>query len=124
MRHTSRTYIATLLMLVACFLFAANFAFAQNKNAQKMSVQQIVPVQNQDGVIDQEITKTMHVAHPDATGFIYRLDELWAPYVAPKEIEVEGGHEVLRPAARKGGPEVPDGAMQTEIGRASCRERV
>src|ERR1700690_3254053 len=54
-RPTSRTYIATLLMLVACFLFAANFASAQGKKTEKMGVTQIVPAQGQDGVIDQEI---------------------------------------------------------------------
>ena len=47
--------------------------------------------------IDQQITSTMRVEHPDAQGFIFRLDQLNAPYVPPDEIEVEGGHEVLRP---------------------------
>jgi len=38
------------------------------------------------------------------------------PYVAPKEIEVEGGHEVMHQPSRKNGPNLPDGAMQTFSG--------
>jgi len=106
---------AILLVAMVCLTITA---FAQTHKTSPAGTQTFTPVEpDAPAVIDQEITSTMQVSHPDATGFIYRLDQLlWAPYVAPKEIEVEGGHEVMHQPSRKNGPNLPDGAMQTFSG--------
>ena len=113
MNHRNK---AILLVAMVCLTITA---FAQTHKTSPAGTQTFTPVEpDAPAVIDQEITSTMQVEKPDASGFIYRLDQLlWAPYEAPKEIEVEGGHEVMRPASRKGnGAEVPDTALQTITG--------
>ena len=95
----SRTLRLATIMLFTASLLLTGLAFAQDQ---------------QDGQIDQQITKTMFVMHPTATGHIDRLDQLRAPYVPPAEHEYDI-HPVYVPRPGIGGDR-PDGAMQTFAG--------
>ncbi len=95
----SRTLRLATIMLFTASLLLTGLAFAQDQ---------------QDGQIDQQITKTMFVMHPTATGHIDRLDQLRAPYVPPAEHEYDI-HPVYVPRPGIGGDQ-PDGAMQTFAG--------
>src|ERR1700690_1601058 len=90
--------LATILLLTAS-LILPGFAVAQ------------------DGQIDQQITKTMFVMHPDAVGHIDRLDQLRVPYQESKEIDELDlfSHPVYTPP-RSTSPDRPDGAMQLFAG--------
>ena len=103
MRHLkpplSRTLRIAMMLLFTAALLVPGIAFAQ------------------DGQIDQQITKTMWVMHPQVVGHIDRLDELRVPYQAEKEIDEHDlfSHPVYTPRPGIGGNQ-PDGAMQTFAG--------